>query len=162
GRGEPLPLAGVALLEAGVDLDRPDPDGLGDDLGRHPGALQVAGDDGVDGAQVLGRVGGLVAAQVGQRRVGLALPAADRVPLRLPVAGDEAAPHGGDGTARGADSGAAASVAYPARMAQVRLFASVREAAGRARDEVPGATVAEVLDAARARYGSEFDALLQQ
>ncbi|HYF46711.1 MAG TPA: MoaD/ThiS family protein [Acidimicrobiales bacterium] len=47
-------------------------------------------------------------------------------------------------------------------MAQVRLFASVREAAGRSRDEVPGSTVAEVLDAARARYGSEFAALLQQ
>ena len=47
-------------------------------------------------------------------------------------------------------------------MAQVRLFASVREAAGRSRDEVPGATVADVLDAARERYGSEFAALLQQ
>ena len=47
-------------------------------------------------------------------------------------------------------------------MAHVRLFASVREAAGRARDEVPGATVADVLDAARARYGPEFAALLQQ
>jgi len=47
-------------------------------------------------------------------------------------------------------------------MAQVRLFASVREAAGRSQDEVPGTTVAEVLDAARARYGSEFAALLQQ
>ena len=47
-------------------------------------------------------------------------------------------------------------------MAQVRLFASVREAAGRARDEVPGDTVGDVLDAARARYGPEFSALLQQ
>ncbi len=47
-------------------------------------------------------------------------------------------------------------------MAQVRLFASVREAAGRSRDEVPGDTVADVLDAARERYGSEFAALLQQ
>ena len=36
------------------------------------------------------------------------------------------------------------SVAYPARMAQVRLFASMREAAGRSHDEVPGATVADI------------------
>jgi MoaD family protein len=47
-------------------------------------------------------------------------------------------------------------------MAQVRLFASMREAAGRAHDEVPGATVAAVLDAAVARYGEEFEARLQQ
>jgi MoaD family protein len=47
-------------------------------------------------------------------------------------------------------------------MARVRLFASVREAAGRSHDELPGATVADVLDAAVARYGDEFERLLQQ
>ena len=47
-------------------------------------------------------------------------------------------------------------------MAQVRLFASVREAAGRSHDEVPGATVADVLDAAVDRYGDDFARLLQQ
>lgn len=45
-------------------------------------------------------------------------------------------------------------------MAVLRLFAAAREAAGTNRDEVPGATVAEVLDAARARYGAGFVALL--
>lgn len=45
-------------------------------------------------------------------------------------------------------------------MAQVRLFAAARDAAGTARDEIPGATVADVLDAARERYGSTFDAVL--
>jgi sulfur-carrier protein len=45
-------------------------------------------------------------------------------------------------------------------MAVVRLFASVREAAGTPRDVVPGRTVAEVLDAASARYGDRFSALL--
>jgi molybdopterin converting factor small subunit len=40
------------------------------------------------------------------------------------------------------------------------LFASAREAAGTAHDEIPGATVAEVLDAARRRYGSPFAELL--
>jgi len=47
-------------------------------------------------------------------------------------------------------------------MAQVRLFASMREAAGRSHDELPGATVADVLDAAVARYGSDFEQRLQQ
>jgi MoaD family protein len=47
-------------------------------------------------------------------------------------------------------------------MAQVRLFASMREAAGRSHDEVPGATVAAVLDAAVERYGPDFAARLQQ
>ncbi len=46
-------------------------------------------------------------------------------------------------------------------MAVLRLFAGAREAAGTGRDEMPGATVAAVLDAARARYGSEFGALLE-
>ena len=45
-------------------------------------------------------------------------------------------------------------------MATLRLFAAAREAAGLRTDEVPGSTVAEVLDAARARYGSTFAAVL--
>lgn len=47
-----------------------------------------------------------------------------------------------------------------APMANLRLFASAREAAGRGRDEVPGATVAEVLRAASDRYGPGFAGLL--
>jgi molybdopterin synthase sulfur carrier subunit len=38
----------------------------------------------------------------------------------------------------------------------LRLFAAAREAAGTGRDDVPGATVGEVLDAAVERYGSAF------
>lgn len=45
-------------------------------------------------------------------------------------------------------------------MAVLRLFASAREAAGTSRDDVPGATVAEVLEAARTRYGEPFRTLL--
>lgn len=45
-------------------------------------------------------------------------------------------------------------------MAIVRLFAAAREVAGRGRDEVPGATVAEVLDTATDRYGPAFAAVL--
>jgi molybdopterin synthase sulfur carrier subunit len=45
-------------------------------------------------------------------------------------------------------------------VAVLRLFAQAREAAGTARDTVEGATVDEVLAAARARYGDGFAALL--
>lgn len=46
-------------------------------------------------------------------------------------------------------------------MAVLRLFAGAREAAGTARDEVPGATVTEVVEAARARYGERFSEVLE-
>jgi molybdopterin synthase sulfur carrier subunit len=45
-------------------------------------------------------------------------------------------------------------------VAIVRLFASAREAAGTGRVELPGATVGEVLHAARDRYGAAFEAVL--
>ena len=45
-------------------------------------------------------------------------------------------------------------------VAVLRLFAAAREAAGTARDAVPGATVDDVLDAARSRYGERFSAVL--
>jgi molybdopterin converting factor small subunit len=40
------------------------------------------------------------------------------------------------------------------------MFAAAREAAGTGRDDVPGATVAEVLGAARQRYGPTFTDVL--
>lgn len=46
-------------------------------------------------------------------------------------------------------------------MAQIRLFASAREAAGTNRDTLPGATVGDVLDAAIARYGADFAGVLE-
>jgi len=42
----------------------------------------------------------------------------------------------------------------------LRLFAAAREAAGSGRDVLPGATVGEVLDAARSRYGGPFTEVL--
>ncbi len=45
-------------------------------------------------------------------------------------------------------------------MAVLRLFAAAREAAGTGADTFPGATVREVLDAAQARYGRAFAAVL--
>jgi molybdopterin converting factor small subunit len=47
-------------------------------------------------------------------------------------------------------------------MATLRLFASVRVAAGTGRATVDGATVGEVVDAACERFGPEFAALVQQ
>jgi len=42
----------------------------------------------------------------------------------------------------------------------LRMFAQAREAAGASRDDVPGSTVGEVLDAAVARYGEGFARVL--
>jgi molybdopterin converting factor small subunit len=50
--------------------------------------------------------------------------------------------------------------AYPHDVPTLRLFASAREAAGTARDTIPGSTVDEVLAVARDRYGATFVALL--
>ena len=45
-------------------------------------------------------------------------------------------------------------------MATLRLFAAAREAAGTDRAVIEGTTVGEVLDAARARFGESFAAVL--
>jgi sulfur-carrier protein len=45
-------------------------------------------------------------------------------------------------------------------MVTLRLFASAREAAGTGRDNVPGATVGDVIAAAANRYGETFAAVL--
>jgi MoaD family protein len=45
-------------------------------------------------------------------------------------------------------------------MATLRLFAAAREAAGTGRDEVPGATIGDVLDEAVRRYGPQFAEVL--
>lgn len=46
-------------------------------------------------------------------------------------------------------------------MATLRLFASVRVAAGTGRVDIDGATVGEVIDNACARFGPEFASLVQ-
>ena len=46
-------------------------------------------------------------------------------------------------------------------MATLRLFAHVRETAGTGKDDVPGATVDQVLAAAADRYGTAFAEQLQ-
>ena len=47
-------------------------------------------------------------------------------------------------------------------MATLRLFASAREAAGTDRAEIDAPTVGAVLDAARARFGERFTAVLER
>jgi molybdopterin synthase sulfur carrier subunit len=45
-------------------------------------------------------------------------------------------------------------------MAVLRLFAAAREAAATGRAELPGTTVSEILDQARARFGDDFAQVL--
>jgi molybdopterin synthase sulfur carrier subunit len=45
-------------------------------------------------------------------------------------------------------------------VAVIRLFAAARDAAGTGRDDLSGATVGQVLDQARERYGASFAAVL--
>ncbi|MGI9033026.1 MAG: MoaD/ThiS family protein, partial [Acidimicrobiales bacterium] len=47
-------------------------------------------------------------------------------------------------------------------MAVLRLFAAAREAAGVGRAELEGATVGELLDAARRSFGDRFSAVLDR
>ena len=49
---------------------------------------------------------------------------------------------------------------YARSVAVLRLFAAAREAAGAGRDDVPGATVGEVLRTACERYGDAFGEVL--
>jgi molybdopterin converting factor small subunit len=49
-----------------------------------------------------------------------------------------------------------------APVVRLRLFAGAREAAGTASAELAGATLGEVLDAACARYGPAFAAVLER
>ena len=46
-------------------------------------------------------------------------------------------------------------------MARVKLFASARQAAGTASEEIAGRTVDEVLQIAAERFGSEFVAVMK-
>ncbi len=46
-------------------------------------------------------------------------------------------------------------------MARILLLGPARDAAGRRHDELPGRTVGEVLDAAVARYGTDFGAIVR-
>jgi sulfur-carrier protein len=129
---------------------RADAEELAEDDGGLGGALQGAAPHAVELPEQIGGGGGVTATVVGERRVLLTLPATLRVPLALAVAQDEdpSAAHRGEG------------IGTLPRMAVLRLFASAREAAGTGRDLVPGDTVADVLDAAVARYGEGFRAVL--
>jgi molybdopterin synthase sulfur carrier subunit len=49
---------------------------------------------------------------------------------------------------------------YDGSVAQLRLFASAREAAGTSSETIAGATVAEVLDAAKKKFGPTFESVL--
>lgn len=49
---------------------------------------------------------------------------------------------------------------YDGFVARLRLFASAREAAGTSQETLPGATVGELLEVAKHRFGANFEAVL--
>lgn len=147
---QPFPGAIPPFHQPRVGDDRADAEQLAQDDGGIGGPLQGAAPHPVELAEQIGRGGGVATTMMSERRVLLTLPPTLRIPLALAVAQDEdpGAAHRGEG------------IGTLPRMAVLRLFASAREAAGTGRDLVPGATVADVLDAAVARYGDGFRALL--
>ena len=172
--GETGPLPGVTLTEAGFDDDGPDPECLTDDGGGVGGPLEVRRDHHIHRADSLGGLPGLLATQIRQGGIGLPLPPADGVPLRLAVAGKQHAGHPlhGSQAVKLVDSiawssllikarlGASELAGYPRTVPTLRLFAAARDAAGTGRDLVPGETVGDVLDVACERYGEGFAQVL--
>ena len=63
-------------------------------------------------------------------------------------------------TVRPGAGGARRRRGYAPTVAVLLLFAAAREAAGTGREQVEGATVGDVLDAARARHGELFAKVL--
>ena len=91
--GQSRELAGIALLEPGVDDHRTDADRCGDDGGRVWGSLEIAGEDGVERTGVSGGGAGLRPTEVGEWWVGLALPPPGGIPFRLAVPGEQQIEH---------------------------------------------------------------------
>ncbi len=151
---------------------------LGDDLRADASPLKGGRRHRVGWFETGRDLGCLSPPEVRQRGVGLTLPAPGRVPGGLPVTEQQESGHAVHGSGRrfpgrggcvglrgpGDSRGAAVASGYEVRgipihselMATLRLFAQVREAAGTGRDEVPGATVDQVLAAAVDRYGAAF------
>jgi len=89
-RGQAFPLAGVRLLQPGVDDRFAEAERTGDDRRRLRGPAQVARPDRreieAEGDEQASGRGRLLTAQFGERRVGRALPAPHSVPFALSVA----------------------------------------------------------------------------
>ncbi len=156
GAGQPRPFAGVTLAEAGIHEHGADAQFGGELLGGVGTAHQVGRSKQIDGPERTRGKASLPAAGFGQRRVGLALPASERVPFGLAMTHEQDAGHG---PPRYPDEGAG-SPRQPSTlrstMPVLRLFAAARDAAGTGCATVPGSTVEAVLDGAVARFGTEF------
>ncbi len=140
------------------------------------GPLEVRRHDGVDHAEVAGGVARLVAPEVGERRVGLTLPTTVSVPLGLPVADQQHAGHGAR-TYRPRRLAHAAAEMGSAGAPSLRSLAHETEEVGvdgraapvrggprgrrhRSRRPSPAPPSRAVLEAAAARYGEAFGALV--
>ena len=93
----------MAFDEPGQGDDRTDPDLRGDDLRGRMGPVQGGGEDPVDRTERCAGLRGLSTPEGGQRRVGLALPAAIGVPFGLSVSDQQKSRHRSNGRARAAD-----------------------------------------------------------
>ena len=157
-RRQALPLAGVRLAQPGVDDRVAETQRAGDDGGRLRRPAQVARPDrrelepSAASSPAVARACSRPSSVSGES----AVPCQRRTefhslwPCRSTRIG-----------MRPADiptEGSADSTLGP--MAVVRLFAAARDAAGTGRDELPGATVGDVLAAAGRRYGQRFTDVL--
>lgn len=158
---ETLPLAGVVLAPAHIDTASGTGDDFGEEIGSHRRALKIARDHEIE-RWTLGRderpgLPGLQSSERGERRIGLPLPLTESVPFALTVTNDE---NSGDVVRVGGGHERSRYPRYARDVVTLRLFAQAREAAGTSRDVVSGSTVADVVDAARQKYGERFAAIL--
>lgn len=166
GPGEAGPLADVTLTELGEGPHGASP-AFAEQRGSRPSAMEVRRGDAVDVPEAAGGHRGLSPPEVGQRRVGPALPSTDGVPLGLAVPDEEQVDHRRrryfpNGARRAQPEellGGSSSV--DAAMVTLRMFASARQAAGTGSDMVDGQTVGDVLAEARSRYGEGFASVLK-
>lgn len=158
---ESLPFTGVVLSPSDVDSARGARDDFGKEIGGHRRSLEIARDHEIErwafGCDQRTGLSSLQPSERGERGIGLTLPFPECVPFALPVTNDE-----DSGDVVRVDTGHERSryPRYARDVVTLRLFAQAREAAGTARDVVSGSTVAEVVEAARQKYGERFVAIL--
>lgn len=152
-----LPFTGVVLSPTHVDPSCRAGGDLGQEISGDTSAFEVARDHEIERWTLRCDEGSglscLQSTERRERRIGLSLPPADGVPFALSVSYDE---DSGDGVGHDRSR----YPRYDSVVVTLRLFAQAREAAGTSHDSVPGSTVAEVVEAARQKYGDRFSALL--
>ena len=152
-----LPFTGVVLAPTRVDTACRTGGDLGQEIRGDTSAFEVARNHEIERWTFRGDQGSglscLQSTECRERGIGLSLPPADGIPFALSVSYDE---NSGDGVGHDRSR----YPRYASDVVTLRLFAQAREVAGTSRDSIPGSTVAEVVEAARQKYGERFSALL--